>query len=387
MARPKRKFSLYKRKTEKSKIVYYAKIRGEAGEPEEMRVSTGQSSKASAELWTLKYLADKAEEAERKESEKLNILFEDYAKDFWNYEGSYARSKKARMRTISYGYLDTRKGITKNHLIPQWSKYRLRDITAGKIDKWILDLAADNRIASGSINQRLQTLKVMMEFACSEGLIPENPARYVKPVADQYKRKGVLTKEEVHALLDPLVWKQYKHYVLNLLTLSTGMRISEIRGLKVEQVHTDYVEVHTAWEEQHGLKEPKCGSVRDIPIIPLVYEALAEIIHLTDATDLVFYGATKSTPMAKSCIEKNLYDALKAIGISEIERRRRNLTFHSHRHTLNTLLRSAGIPDTKIRMITGHREQSMTERYTNFRLGDLRDVTAVQFAMFKALES
>ena len=287
MARPRRRFTVYKRKTDKSKIVYYAKIRGEADEPEEIRVSAGQSSKASAELWVMKYLADKADEAERKESEKLNILFEDYAKDFWNYEGSYARSKKARMRTISYGYLDTRKGITKNHLTPKWGKYRLRDITAGRIDRWVLDMAADNRIASGSVNQRLQTLKVMMEFACSQELIPENPARYVKPVADQYKRKGVLSKDEVRTLLNPLIWKHYKHYALNLLTLSTGMRISEIRGLKVEQVHTDYVEVHTAWEEQHGLKEPKDRSVRDIPITPLVYEALTETIYLTDATDLV----------------------------------------------------------------------------------------------------
>lgn len=383
MARPRRKFVVYKRKTTKSRIVYYAKIRNDEGNPEEIRISTGQSSKASAELWVQKFLDDQVNETKKKEAERLNILFGTLAEKFWEYDGAYAESRRARLRTISYGYLDTRKGITKNHLIPQWGKLRLRDITSGKIDRWVLDMVSDNRIASGTVNQRLQTLKVMLDYACAKEYITENPAKYVKPVADKYEQKGVLSKEEVQKLLNPMNWKHYKHYALNLLTLSTGMRISEVRGLQVNQVHEDYVEIHTAWEEQHGLKEPKCGSVRDIPITRIVYEVLDKTIKITKATDLVFYGSTKITPMSKSCIENNLYKALEFIGIDKIERRKRNLTFHSHRHTLNTLMRSAGIPDSKIRMITGHREQSMTERYTNFRLGDLQDIDFVQRSITK----
>ena len=375
MARPKRKFTLYKRETTKSKIIYYAKIREDEGE---YRISTGQSSKASAELWVLDYLANQKREAEEQANKRLNVLFRDYANGFWDYEGEYARSRRARLRSISFGYLDIRRGITNNHLIPQWGEFRLIDLTTGQIDKWVLDQVSDNTVAPGSINQRLQTLKVMLDFACTEGLLKENPAQYVKPVADRYRRKGVLSKSEVRELLNPYIWKQYKHYAINLLTLSTGMRISEVRGLHVWQVHPDHVQVHTAWEEQHGLKEPKCGSVRDIPITSFVYSVIARTIEMTGATDLVFYGATKTTPLSKSAIENNLYSAMQQIGISEVDRRKRNLTFHSHRHTLNTMMRSAGIPDSKIRMLTGHREASMTERYTKFLLTDLTDIETVQ---------
>jgi integrase len=50
---------------------------------------------------------------------------------------------------------------------------------------------------------------------------------------------------------------------------------------------------------------------------------------------------------------------------------------HSHRHTLNTILRAAGVPDHIIRMITGHRQKSMTELYTHFRMEDYSEVSKI----------
>lgn len=99
MARPRRKFVVYKRKTTKSRIVYYAKIRNDEGNPEEIRISTGQSSKASAELWVQKFLDDQVNETKKKEAERLNILFGTLAEKFWEYDGAYAESRRARLRT------------------------------------------------------------------------------------------------------------------------------------------------------------------------------------------------------------------------------------------------------------------------------------------------
>ena len=62
--------------------------------------------------------------------------------------------------------------------------------------------------------------------------------------------------------------------------------------------------------------------------------------------------------------------------LAEIEMR--NVAFHSWRHKLNTLLRAAGVPDAKIRLLTGHRSKEMTDWYTQFLHTDLTDVTAVQ---------
>lgn len=383
MARPKEKFSLYKRTTQKNKIVYYAKIHSDNPAEPDLKISTGQSSKASAALWTQKYIDDKANEEIRKEQERLNILFSDYATGFWATDGLYAVGRRARLRTVSQGFLDNREAITKNHIVPYWGKYRLRDISPKKIDRWVIDMASDNRIASGTVNQRLQVLRIMLEEACKQEYITENPAQFVKPVGGGSKERGVLSLDEVRALLNPRIWPEQKYYAITLLTLATGLRISEVRGLQVSQVHPDYIQVHTAWEQKYGLKEPKCGSMRDLPITPYIYEVLQEVIKTTGATQIVFFGTSKSSPMSKSWIEKMLYRALASIGISEVERLKRNIVFHSLRHTTNTILRSAGIADSKVRMITGHRQESMTERYTHFRLENYQEISSVQLMMTK----
>ena len=122
MARPKEKFSLYKRTTQKNRIVYYAKIHSDNPAEPDLKISTGQSSKASAALWTQKYIDDKANEEIRKEQERLNILFSDFAKGFWAHDGLYAVGRRARLRTVSKGFLDNREAITKNHIVPYWGK-------------------------------------------------------------------------------------------------------------------------------------------------------------------------------------------------------------------------------------------------------------------------
>lgn len=381
MARPKGKFSLYKRSTVKGKFIYYAKIPNADPTQPALKISTGQSSKVAAALWAQNYIERLANEEKLKEEERLNITFKDYAVDFWAHEGLYAVGRRARRRTISYGFLDSRKGVTENHLIPYWGDMRLRDITPKKIDRWVINMASDNRIAPGTINQRLQILRVMLEEACAREYLTENPAQFVKPVSNHYRPKGVLSLDEVRSLLNPRIWQDYRQYAIGLLTLGTGIRISEVRGLQVAQVHLTFVEIHTAWEEKYGLKEPKCGSIRDIPITAKIYDTLQTVIESTGTTELVFHGPTHNKPISKSWIERSFYKALNQIGIDEVTRIQRNITFHSLRHTTNTILRSAGIPDAKVRMITGHRDESMTERYTHFRVENYEEICKIQERM------
>jgi integrase len=381
MARLKGEFSLYKRTNAKNKVTYYAKIHSDNPAEPVKKISTGQSSKTSAALWVQRYLDNLANEEKRKEEERLNITFSEFAEGFWAHDGLYAVGRRARLRTVSQGFLDNRNATTENHIIPQWGKYRLRDISPKKIDRWVIDMASDNRIAPGTVNQRLQVLRIMLEEACKQEYLTENPAQFVKPVGGDSAERGVLSLTEVRALLNPMIWADYKYYAITLLTLATGLRISEVRGLQISQIHPDHVKIHTAWEEKYGLKEPKCGSLRELPITPMIYEALQEVIKATGATHLVFYGKKPTTPISKSWIAKQLYRALERIGIDEKIRIERNLSFHSLRHTTNTILRSAGVADSKVRMITGHREESMTERYTHFRLENYQEISKVQQMM------
>jgi integrase len=84
-------------------------------------------------------------------------------------------------------------------------------------------------------------------------------------------------------------------------------------------------------------------------------------------------------PYSKTFFAKVLERELEAIGISSAwkgkekdkpeeyvnEQERRNLTFHSLRHTFVTLGRIAGISDIEIQALARHKSGAMMERYSH----------------------
>ncbi len=84
MARPARPFALYRRpKKKKKQYVYYAKIRDPQTQCYDRTVSTGQSSRAAAELWTLEYIKNLRRMAAEKEEEAQSITISELARWKW----------------------------------------------------------------------------------------------------------------------------------------------------------------------------------------------------------------------------------------------------------------------------------------------------------------
>ena len=107
---------------------------------------------------------------------------------------------------------------------------------------------------------------------------------------------------------------------------------------------------------------------------------LMEDTPFTGPNDFVFCSGDPAKPIDHKTIYEVLYKAFAAIGITEGERRRRNITFHGWRHYLNTYMRGK-VADAKLRRVTGHKTEVMTERYTNFRLEDFDDLAKCQEGM------
>ncbi|MBD3666459.1 MAG: site-specific integrase [Kangiella sp.] len=266
---------------------------------------------------------------------------------------------------------------------------------------WIISLHKSGTLAPATVNKILQCFRSLLAGAVSAGYIPHNPASNVEPVKMTHRKRGVLTDDEVRELLQwPGPWTDYRHYAINTLAFATGARIGEIRGLHVKDVHTDRVDILYSWEEGYGLKEPKYGSVRSVPISEHVYSVLEKVVTDYRPTSLLFYGAkSHDRPVSKTWIEKGLHRALVRMMMPEIsddtpEKKRaeivrgvenqlkeRNIGVHSWRHKLNTVLRSAGVPDSKIRLLTGHRSEGMTDHYTRYAAADFSDVRTIQTAL------
>ena len=368
--RPKRPYSIYRRPAKKGRDIYYAKFRDPKTSAYNVFRSTGCRRRDDAVIWCEGHLSEQRLKRE-------NILFEKYVEGFWLPSGAYAQAKISRGFTISPNYLKIAEVYTRTHLVPVFGTSLLRDISTRAIDAWVVERHKANKLAPATINRLLQHLKTILGQAASESWISENPAAYVRPVKLETSEKGVLSPEEISKLLTPNDWNDQRHYVLNLLAYATGMRLGEIRGLLVQDLHADRIEIRHNWQDGEGLKTPKLGSNRSVPISDRIFKAVDQLLHDSQPESIVFYGATKETPLPKYTIEWNFNQALKRIGIDKETRLSRNLSFHSWRHSMNTILRSQGIVDSKVRRVTGHRSALMSDHYTHFKADDYLDVARV----------
>jgi len=135
-------------------------------------------------------------------------------------------------------------------------------------------------------------------------MLTENPARHARPVRVKRPERTILTPREVAGLFTTSeLWGDFRHYAINVLAATTGMRMGELRALLVENVKSDHVEIRRSWEQGYGPRAPKADSMRDIPMSPIVSAILARLIEEIRPTTLLFYGrAGKDTPMSKTVI-------------------------------------------------------------------------------------
>jgi integrase len=382
-------YNLYKRPTKRpGKNIYYVQFYDESGK-RMTAVSSGQTSKAAAETWAIEQLKRGLITPDK------DITFAQFARDFWVWDRcAYVKSRHARGADISRRYVESMRGYLQNHILPYFSDRKLQKISASMIEKWIMDLRDKSGKDGGplsptTVNRCFTCFKIMLKEAVRLEYLHKSPALGITQLREKPEKRSILTIEEVRELFQDdeidRVWNgDLRHYTLNLLAATTGMRLGEVQALQVQHVHEEYITVLFSWDKKYGLREPKWGSQREIPIPSRSSTKLAELIALSpfqEPNDFVFFGKDRKTPMRDKTISGALYNALQTIRISEDERRERYITFHSWRHFYNSLMRGK-IHDAKLRRLTGHKTLEMTERYTHFNLEDFKDVVRIQEEYF-----
>jgi integrase len=347
-------------------------------------MSTRETSKGAAEAWALNCLRERG--APRPGG---GLTFAAYAVDWWVWGSCpYIASKEARGFRISHGYADRRHYWLHKFVLPQFGERRLAEITPASIEAWVMGLYREGRLSPASVNRILGTLKVMLQEAVRLGHLMVNPASAVGELKETPRERGVFSLDELHRLFGPGtlggVWAwDPRHYAANMLAAATAMRIGEVRGLQRRNVHAGHVAVLTAWGS-YGLTVPKWNGVRLVPIPAAVQTALQNVMEGSphvDPEDLVFWGANGRHPLSATALLGALRKALVRIGVSLEEQRTRNLCFHSHRHTLNTVLRGK-VSGENLRRVTGHKTLALTDNYDHPGIEHLEDVRREQEALF-----
>jgi integrase len=381
MEKPKRPYSLYRRATAKQHTyIYYCRFRDENGNYMSP-ISTLQFSKAAARNWA----DQKLKEGKIVLPGKRGTPFETFASGFWDYQGEYIQRKLARGGHFSKIFAEIREGHVRKWILPHFKGQPIGSIRRHQIESWIMGLYKDSGLVPASLNRILDCMKVMMKEAVRRGYASADPAAGVESFTEKYKVRGIITPEEIHALFNTealiSVWKGERiHFVASLLGVATGLRQGEVRGLRNQDVHPQYVAVCGSWEERNGLHGAKWGSERIVPIpsrVAVELDVLAKEARYSGPEDLVFAGEARGKPVKKEDLEARFYAALDAIGINDESRRKRVLVWHSLRHTFNSVMKGK-IDSAKLMKVVGHRQESTNMQYTHALPQDLEDVRALQ---------
>lgn len=372
-------FQLIERREKGRKTIYYVRFRDDGGELLPWRPTPGITSKTAARAWAQK-------EIKKGSLTSSRATFAKYAEGWWTEEHSYVQGRLARGRKLTTTYLVVMRGHLKNQILPTFGQLRIAKITPRQVEEWILELRR-KELSPSTINHALRCLKIMLKEATRHGVISRDPSAFITGLAVRPAERGILTGAEAKALFDEAgiesIWAgDRKQFTLNLLAASTGIRMGECQALAVGSVHADHLTITQSWERRSGLKEgTKTGPGRIVPLPSKTARYLAQLIESSPYKkpgDLVFYGSDGCTPLLPQVILKGFYRALERIGLNEEERQERHITFHSHRHFLNTALRVARVPDFLVQRVTGHATQEMLEHYSHLALEDFRDVLRVQ---------
>lgn len=254
------------------------------------------------------------------------------------------------------------------HIIPEIGKIKMSQLEASDIQalygKLLKDGRRDNKgaLSARSVLHIHRLLHNALSHAVKWGIIGRNICDAVDSPRAKQKQMRALEPEDVKRLLDASIGTVY--YPLFHLAIFTGMRRSELLGLRWRDVDLDMATLsvsqvlHNLGKGKIMIEEPKTQkSKRQIALSPVAAIALrqhkerqqAERLmlgrSLTD-DDLVF-GNPDGTPFLGSSITHAFTRTMRQLGLKGVR-------FHDLRHTHASLMLRQGVNIKTLQERLGH---------------------------------
>jgi integrase/recombinase XerC len=249
------------------------------------------------------------------------------------------------------------------------------DVQIEKVDrmairKYMSFLHRKNK--KSSIARKISTLRSFFKYLIREQVIPSNPAKSVSSPKVEKTLPTTLTVDEAFRLMESPksipeksseMTKQNSvrdRAILELL-YSSGLRVSELVGLNLNQLDSDLGIVRVMGK---GRKE------RIVPVGVKAIDALKAYLEARGGLtgeDAIFINPSGGRLTART-VGRLIKKYTRHSGIF------RKVSPHSLRHTFATHLLDAGADIREIQEMLGHSSLSTTQRYTHVSMGKLMEV-------------
>jgi integrase len=264
--------------------------------------------------------------------------FGEFSKNFWDWETSPYLKERRKRRVLTRSYTDKNKSLVTLRLDDYFGKMTLDKITPEVIEAWFDDLSVKKKISNNSINGYFSILKTMLAWAVKKKILPDDPTTAVDRLVNDRKALKIITQDEFNALFDEdwrRVWDNNRIIcTANKLAGLTGMRSSEVLGLKGEFVYEDHIFV-CAQYDKYGYRPTKTKEQQNIPLAPEMIADLNEIKQI-NGDGFLFSDNGGETPIKRWDLYTGFRNALKKIGFTDADIKSRGLNLHAWRHFCNT---------------------------------------------------
>ena len=232
------------------------------------------------------------------------------------------------------------------------------------------------KVSAGTTNTNLRIVRSCLTAAHHQGLLGSNPASRVKFLKErgESKRRD-MTVEEIRRVLKECGDTPWRGLVLT--GLYTGQRLGDCARLTWQQM--DLAKKTVSFVTR------KTGKRLSIRLADPLADYLSTLPSADDPGAFVFprfaeMGANVTATLSKAFAEEILIPAglmlprpkhHASAGTGRKAKRQVNeVTFHSLRHSLVTMLKATGASNAMAQMIVGHDSAAVSSRYTHLSAGD-----------------
>ena len=309
------------------------------------------------------------------------VPFIQFLETFWDFEQSpYIQDRLAHGYRFTKRYAHECLKWVKSQLVPYFGDKKLNCVTTNDL-KTISKQLADRGLSTSTISQIMLCANTPLKWAFNEKIIPSNPVIGLTKFSITNKERGIFTEQEAATVLNT-TWKDKRAYVASLVAATTGARQGECLALRRSDIGDDTITIAHGFSLLDGLKCPKNGNKRVVPLLPGVRAALLDLLkdnpHEVD-NPFIFFSLYPDRPVTPNVVLGGLKDAIESVNTEYMEaakkakleqpkiqigHKSRNITFHSWRHFFCSKI--TGIIDSeKVAKVSGHLSEKVFKKYAS----------------------
>lgn len=253
---------------------------------------------------------------------------------------------------------------------PAFPENIIGEVTRQDIRAFATSLS-ETGISEQPINHVLNAGTTALRYAHDPGIIPDNSAAGVTKYTVTPEKRGVLSPEEASTLFQ-VEWSDERARIASLTAAATGLRAGEIAALQVRDIGDGRLHVRHSWNKTSGLKKPKNGEERTVPIPEELRRELLALSmknpHGAAPDSFVFWSILPDKPVATRYFLLGMDDD-ELQGETKVAETRqrwksRRITFHSWRQYYAARMVDR-LDAHKVMTATGHKSGAVFQTYAD----------------------